>query len=71
MAALPNHRLATQLRQAARASDLKPALLELFAEGIHEQRAIARALNARGIQAARGGTWSHGQVAAQLRRLTA
>jgi len=58
-------------KAAARASDLKPALLELFAAGIHEQRAIARALNARGIQAARGGAWSHGQVAAQLRRLAA
>jgi len=62
---------AIQAKAAARSRELKPALLELLAEGVTGHRAIARALTERGIPAARGGAWSHVQVAAQLRRLEA
>ena len=39
--------------------------------GITSQNGLARALNAAGIPAARGGQWSNVQVGALLRRLEA
>ncbi|MBL6459431.1 recombinase family protein [Belnapia sp. T6] len=60
---------AIQAKATAWSRELKPTLLELFAAGITEHRAIARALTEYGVLAARGRPWSHVQVAAQLRRL--
>jgi resolvase-like protein/recombinase len=42
---------------AARAADLAPVIAELQASGAASLRAIARALNDRGIPTARGGKW--------------
>jgi hypothetical protein len=42
---------------------------ELWASGPTSLRAIAAGLNARGIETARGGTWSAVQVARVLDRL--
>ncbi|MCJ2099296.1 recombinase family protein [Methylobacterium sp. E-046] len=52
-------------RSEERALDLAPVIARVRAEGAVSLRQIATALNARGIPAARGGTWS----AAQVRRV--
>jgi Recombinase len=49
-----------------RASDLAPIVQELQAAGYESLRAIAAALDNRGIPAARGGNWSAVQVARLL-----
>jgi DNA invertase Pin-like site-specific DNA recombinase len=55
---------------AARAAELAPVIAELQAGGAVSLRAIAAALNERGIPTASGdGAWSAGQVARVCRRL--
>jgi hypothetical protein len=54
-------------RSAARAADLAPILADVRARGAVSLRQVAAALNARGIPAARGGTWT----ATQVRRVQA
>jgi DNA invertase Pin-like site-specific DNA recombinase len=56
-------RTALQARARDRATDLGPTIAELQATGCQSLRAIAAALNERGIPAARGGRWSAVQVA--------
>jgi DNA invertase Pin-like site-specific DNA recombinase len=56
-------------RAAARAADLAPIVQELRAAGITSFAALARALTARGIPAARGGSWTATQVRRTLARL--
>lgn len=51
----------------ARAADLLPVIEALRQAGAHSLHAIARGLNAEGISAPRGGTWSAAQVARVLR----
>ena len=53
----------------ARAEALRPVLDKLKANGVTSLRAIASALNNRGIKTARGGEWSAMQVARVLDRL--
>jgi len=50
------------------AANVVPVIREIRASGIDTMRGIARALNARGVQTARGGTWTPVQVGAILRR---
>jgi DNA invertase Pin-like site-specific DNA recombinase len=50
------------------AANVFPVIREIRASGIDTMRGIARALNARGVQTARGGTWTPVQVGAILRR---
>jgi len=50
------------------AANVVPVIREIRASGIDTMRGIARALNARGIATARGGTWTPVQVGAILRR---
>jgi DNA invertase Pin-like site-specific DNA recombinase len=50
------------------AANVIPIIREIRASGIDTMRGIARALNARGVQTARGGTWTPVQVGAILRR---
>lgn len=52
-------------RASTRMSDLSPVLDELRGAGVTSLGGIARALNTRGIPAARGGSWT----ATQVRRL--
>jgi len=61
-------RAAKTERARARAVDLKPILADLRASGAASLRAMAAGLNARGIPAARGGTWSAVQVKRALER---
>jgi DNA invertase Pin-like site-specific DNA recombinase len=56
-------------RASARAADLAPIVQELRAAGIASFAALARALTARGIPAARGGSWTATQVRRTLARL--
>jgi DNA invertase Pin-like site-specific DNA recombinase len=59
-----------QQRAASRAADIAPTIEELRASGTTSLRAIAAALNDRGIPTSRGdGTWSAVQVARVLDRL--
>jgi DNA invertase Pin-like site-specific DNA recombinase len=53
-------------RVEARAADLTPTITEIQAAGATTLRAIAAALNERGIPTARGGQWSAVQVARVL-----
>ena len=56
-------RKALHERSAARASDIAPTIRELHAAGATSLRAIAAALNERGIPTARGtGEWTATQV---------
>jgi DNA invertase Pin-like site-specific DNA recombinase len=57
---------ARQDKAAQRAADLGPIVKELQAAGFESLRAIAAALEDRGIPAARGGKWSAVQVARLL-----
>jgi DNA invertase Pin-like site-specific DNA recombinase len=53
---------ARQAKAQSRAADLAPIIAELKASGAGSFRRIAAELNARGIRAVRGGTWSQEQV---------
>lgn len=55
-------RAAQTARMAGRVSDLAPVLAEIRAAGTESLSGIAAALNARGIPAPRGGTWTATQV---------
>jgi hypothetical protein len=61
---------AIEARASARAADIGPTIAELQASGVTSLRAIAAALNQRGIPTARGdGEWSATQVMRVLDRL--
>lgn len=62
-------RLTLQEQARRRAADLAPILAEIQAGGATSLQQIADALNARGIPAARGGSWSKTQVARMLDRV--
>lgn len=62
-------RLILQERAERRAADLAPILAEIQAGGATSLGQIADALNARGIPAAKGGSWSKTQVRRLLDRL--
>lgn len=62
-------REARMARGEAQASRVAPAISELQAAGIASANGIAKALNDRGIPAARGGEWSAVQVQRVLARL--
>ena len=47
----------------------QPLFAELLAQGL-THRQMAAELNRRGIAAARGGEWTHGQVQRMINRLT-
>jgi DNA invertase Pin-like site-specific DNA recombinase len=57
-------------REAADAfsANVQPVARELCAAGITTVRAIAEALNARGIRTARGGEWHHSTVRNLMQR---
>jgi DNA invertase Pin-like site-specific DNA recombinase len=74
---LGNPKLAEARRQAAAArknsadrfsANVLPVIAEIQRSGIQSLRGIARALTARGIATARGGTWTPVQVSAILGR---
>src|SRR5215472_13354129 len=50
------------------AANIRPIVTELQAAGHRSAAAIARQLNARGVATARGGAWTHVQVASILGR---
>jgi len=50
------------------AKNIAPVIREIQSTGIVSHRAIARALNARGVATARGGQWAAVQVGSILRR---
>jgi Recombinase len=50
------------------AANVLPVVREIQASGVKSLRSVARALTARGIPTARGGTWTPAQVSAILRR---
>jgi DNA invertase Pin-like site-specific DNA recombinase len=50
------------------AANTKPIIEQMKASGVTSLRAIARALNARGVATARGGQWTPVQVSNVLRR---
>jgi Recombinase len=61
-----------EARQAGadkRAADLVPIVEELHAAGVTSLRAIAAALDERGIPTAAGGRWHHSEVRRLLARL--
>lgn len=51
------------------AANVLPIIREIEASGVTSRRGIARALNARGVPTARGGTWSAVQVGSILARV--
>ena len=50
------------------AKNVAPIIREIQGSGIASRRAIARALNARGVATARGGQWTAVQVGSILQR---
>jgi DNA invertase Pin-like site-specific DNA recombinase len=56
-------------KAAKRAADLRPVIDTLRAAGITSARAIAKALNERGIAARRGGQWATTQVTRLLKHM--
>jgi hypothetical protein len=50
------------------AKNVAPIIKEIQASGIASRRAIARALNARGVATARGGRWTAVHVGSILQR---
>ncbi|UYW30273.1 recombinase family protein [Methylorubrum extorquens] len=54
--------MSRRAKASARAADLRPIVTEIRMSGAITLQAIADALNARGIPAARGGRWSSAQV---------
>jgi DNA invertase Pin-like site-specific DNA recombinase len=61
-------RAARSAKADSRAADLAPTIRQLRSEGSHSLRAIAAALNSKGITASRGGDWSAAQVRSLLKR---
>ena len=53
---------ATKAKATNRAADLMPVIADIRAAGATTLKAVADALNARGIPTARGGKWSPVQV---------
>jgi hypothetical protein len=53
------------------AANVLPIVKQIRASGVTSLRAIAKALNARGVATARGGIWTPVQVTAVLRRASA
>jgi DNA invertase Pin-like site-specific DNA recombinase len=51
------------------AKNVAPIIREIQSSGVASNRGIARALKARGVATARGGTWTPVQVAAILQRV--
>jgi Recombinase len=51
------------------AANVLPVIREIQASGVKSLRGVARALTARGIATARGGTWTPVQVTDILRRV--
>ena len=51
------------------AKNVAPIIREIQSTGVASYRAIARALNSRGIATARGGVWTAVQVGSILRRV--
>jgi DNA invertase Pin-like site-specific DNA recombinase len=51
------------------AKNVAPVIREIKSSGVGSHRAIARALNARGVATARGGVWTAVQVGSILRRV--
>jgi DNA invertase Pin-like site-specific DNA recombinase len=49
-------------------ANVLPVIREIQASGVKSLRGVARALSARGIATARGGTWTPVQVSAILQR---
>ena len=71
--ATKGNKVSAAVRSAAAAKrneDLRPVIQEVQAAGLSSLKQIADALNARGITAARGGSWSAVQVRRILGRLT-
>jgi hypothetical protein len=71
----PNLAVASKLGNAGNkaaadrfAQNVAPVIRDIRASGITSLRAIAAALNARGIPTARGGQWNATQVMSVLRR---
>jgi DNA invertase Pin-like site-specific DNA recombinase len=60
--ALVAARAAIDMRVGKRAADLAPTIKQLRAGGATTLRALAAALNARGVETARGGEWDATQV---------
>ena len=63
--------LSFQARQEAAdafAANVRPIIEQIQASGVQSLRGVARALTARGIKTARGGTWTAAQVSDILRR---
>jgi DNA invertase Pin-like site-specific DNA recombinase len=60
----------TAQREAADAfaANVRPIIEQIRASGVQSLRGVARALTARGIKTARGGTWTPVQVSDILRR---
>jgi hypothetical protein len=52
------------------AANVVPVISQVKASGATSLRAVAKALNARGVATARGGVWTPVQVTAVLRRAT-
>jgi len=50
------------------ATNVAPIIRDIEGSGITSRRAIARALNARGVATARGGRWTEVQVGSILQR---
>jgi Recombinase len=50
------------------AKNIAPVIREIMSSGVTSHRAIARALNARGVATARGGQWTAVQVGSILQR---
>ena len=50
------------------AANVRPIIKEIQASGVSSLRGVARALTARGVPTARGGSWSDVMVTAVLRR---
>ena len=59
---------ATRTAADAFAANVLPVVRDLRAAGVTATRAIAEALNARGIRTARGGEWHHSTVRNLLAR---
>ena len=60
---------ALEARAQARAADLAPVIAELREAGVTSLRELAKALDERGIEAARGGTWTAAGVSRVLARI--
>jgi len=60
---------ALEARAQARAADLAPVIAELREAGVTSLRGLAKALDERGIEAARGGTWTAAGVSRVLARI--